>query len=141
MLAEIINIYDHIIMENDMTFLNAIDNIYDRCRENLGIPQENLEFSCYIPIEVVGYEPLCRFVIQKKDKKAKLLLLEGKQRVYISDLHILNTILDMENDDVEWFLQEFVKLYKGQEYQIKFKFDEQIFDGYGIDPYPHTKEL
>lgn len=123
-----------------MSFLNKIDDIYRTARETFSIQQENTEFSCFIPIESVGYESSCEFVI-KKQEKAKLLLVEGKQRVHISDLQVLHTILGMAQDDIEWFLQRFIELYLGKACQIQFRLAGELFDGTGIEYYPSKKEL
>lgn len=123
-----------------MNFLNKIDDKYRTVRETFGIQHENTEFSCFIPVETVGYESSCGFYV-KKQEKAKLLLVKGKQRVYISDLQILHTILGMKKDDIDWFLQRFIALYMGKTCQIQFRLDGELFDGCGIENYPSKKEL
>ncbi|MGI6176246.1 MAG: hypothetical protein ACOYJC_08885 [Christensenellales bacterium] len=123
-----------------MYFLNKIDTIYKDSREKFNIPENNKIFSCFIPIEPVGCETSCAFMV-KKQEKSKLMLIEGGQRVHISDLQILNTILDMDKNDIEWFLQQFILLYKGKTRQMKFKIDGDLFSGFGIGSYPTKKIL
>lgn len=123
-----------------MTFLNRIDDIYRISRESFDIQKENTAFSCFIPVEPLDYETTSQFVI-KKQEKAKLLLISGKQRVYISDLQIINTILDMGDDDIEWFLKQFVALYAGVMRAVRFAINGETFDGYGMERYPGKKQI
>lgn len=123
-----------------MSFLNKIDDIYRTTREAFDIQEENTLFSCFIPVEPLDCETTSQFVI-KKQEKAKLLLVSGKQRVYISDLQIINTILDMDHDDIEWFLHQFVALYTGVMCAVRFAINGEAFNGCGIEHYPRKKQV
>jgi len=123
-----------------MSFLNKIDEIYRTTRESFDIQKENTLFSCFIPVEPLDCGTTSQFMI-KKQEKAKLLLISGKQRVYISDLQIINTILDMDKDDIEWFLKQFVALYRGIECEVRFAINGETFDGCGIEHYPGKKQV
>jgi hypothetical protein len=123
-----------------MNFLEEIDNIYKKEREINDIPQSNGDFSCFIPIEAIDYKTSCEFLI-KKQEKAKLLFLVGKQRVYLSDLQIIRTILRMGKEDINWFLQQFISLYKGNYSKIQFKILEKTYEGFGIINYSEEKGL
>jgi hypothetical protein len=123
-----------------MNFLEKIDEIHRAERESFSIPENNTTYSSFIPVERVGFKSLCRFMI-KKQEKAKLLLVDGKQRVYISDLNIIETILGMEKYDIKWFMQGFIALYMERSCKIQFEIDGEVFSGCGIENYPNKKEL
>lgn len=123
-----------------MNFLKKIDYLYDNEKKKYNISDNDKSFSLFIPLEHITYRTTCSFVI-KKQQKAKLLLVEGQQRVYLSDLQIINTILSMPKNDVKWFLKQLALLYSGTEEKIKFKIDEDLFEGIGISKYPYNKKL
>lgn len=123
-----------------MNFLEKIDIIYEEERNKYNISKENTVFSSFIPIEPIGYNTTCGFIIKKQDK-SKLLLRDGKQFTFFSDLQVMNTICNMGKEDVEWFLQRFIKLYIGQSSQVQFRLNGEVFNGCGIEKYPEKKEL
>ena len=123
-----------------MNFLEKIDIIYEEERNKYNISKENTVFSSFIPIEPIGYNTTCGFIIKKQDK-SKLLLRDGKQFTFFSDLQVMNTICNMGKEDVEWFLQRFIKLYIGQSSQVQFRLNGEVFNGCGIEKYPENEEI
>lgn len=123
-----------------MNFLEEIDRIYNKERKDNDIPQNNKNFSCFIPIEEVNYNSSCKFLI-KRQEKAKLLFIVGKQRVYLSDIQIIKTILGMEKYDINWFLYQFVLLYNGDYNEIQFIISGKKYEGFGLTNYIGKKEL
>jgi len=123
-----------------MNLLECIDAINNEVRLENKIPQENTRFSCFIPIEVVNHRSSCNFLI-KKQEKAKLLFIVGRQRIHLSDLQIIDTILSMDTDIINWFIKNFVSLYCNDLYKVQFKIDGNIYDGCGIRRFPKKKDL
>lgn len=121
-------------------FLEKIDDVYNVAREAFAVPAENKTFSCFIPVVPIDCRTTKKFVI-KKQEKAKLLLIEGKQRVYISDLQVINTILSTDISTVRWFIQQFVALYRGNMHPVLFEIDGNNFEGSGMVCYDGTKEI
>ncbi|MDY3596894.1 hypothetical protein [Anaerotignum sp.] len=116
-----------------MFFLNKIDDIYKKSCELYGI--KNDLFSCFIPIIPLNCKTTCDFLI-KKQEKAKIMLLSGTQRVYISDLQIINTILEFDAKIREWFITQLVILYTKPKYNVQFMIENEKYEGSGIDCYP-----
>lgn len=123
-----------------MLFLQEIDKIYEDTRRKYDIPARNVDFSAFIPIRITIEGRDFSFLI-RKGKKAKLLILSGKQQVYLSDVQIMNTILSMEPTDVEWFLGQFVDLYQGRGTEISLHFNRKKYTYTGIHAYPNEKKL
>ena len=114
-----------------MDFLQKIDEIHNNnCMEH-GITSPT-NFISYIPLNPIDPVCNCNFLI-KKSQLSKFMLAIGNQRVYLSDLDIIRCILALDKKIIKWFLSEFVSLFKNQEKKIKFKIDEEIFEGYGIN--------
>jgi len=123
-----------------MNLLECIDAISDKTHLEYNIPQNNKKFTSFIPIEAVNHTSSCNFLIKKQDK-AKLLFIVGRQRIYLSDLQIINTILSMDNDTISWFIKNFASLYDNNLYKVQFKIDGDIYDGCGIERFPKKKNL
>ena len=121
-------------------FLEAIDQLHSESRKSYRIPAKNKNFSCYIPIEIQAGGESFHFEIWKREK-AKLLLLVGKQKVYLSDAMIISTILEMEDGDIKWFLNQFISLYSGKGAPFRLIIDDQPYSGKGIETYPQKKKL
>lgn len=123
-----------------MEFLQAIDAIYSERRQEYNVPDDNKDFSCHIPVEVRKGTYSFLFEVRKREK-AKLFLLLGKQKVYLSDIQIINIILAMGKDDIDWFLSQFILLYleKGAPFQIAL--DGKLYDCKGIELYPGDKSF
>lgn len=114
-------------------FLTKIDDIYKRYCDKYKI--ENDFFSYFIPIKPLNCSNItCDFFI-KKQENSKMMLLSGSQRVYISDLQIINTILGFDTKIIEWFITQLVILYTNPKYKVKFMIENEEFEGYGISYY------
>lgn len=83
-----------------MSFLKRIDKLHKENRSVYGIETSNNDFSSFINVEPVDISLTQKFIIRKQEK-AKLLLVSGKQRVYLSDNDIISTILDMEKNCID----------------------------------------
>ena len=123
-----------------MWFLSHIDSIYQEEREKYAIPSNNFTFRTYIPIEFTASNGSVSFLIQKA-VLSKLLIVDGAQRVYLSDNDIMNTILKMENSDIEWFLNQFIKLYNAPSSQFEFLIKDKKYFYPGIENYPSTASI
>lgn len=123
-----------------MNFLNKIDLLYNDVRIKYDVPDENTSFGCFIPVIAKDFSPSCEFII-KKQEKSKLLICVGKQRIYLSDQSIIKTILEMNNNDIDWFLKQFVLLYRGVSADVRFEIDSMEFKGYGIEYYYPSKKI
>lgn len=120
-----------------MSFLKRIDELYDENRNTYGIRLSDFDFSTYICVEPVGVSLTKKFIIRKQ-KKSKILIMSGNQRVYLADNHIISTILNMDKIYVNWFLNELIKLYNNKYESFKFKIEGEEFEGKGISYYPKT---
>lgn len=124
-----------------MEFLKKLDHIYAEALKTYGIQNNLSSFSCFIPISPIQCKTTCQFLLKKQDK-TKLLLISGKQRIYISDIQIINIILAMDFSMVEWFLQQFISLYCEENKQIiRFSINDETFEGHGIRCYPQQKRI
>lgn len=90
-----------------MPFLQKIDELYGKIRQEYSPTSVGDDFNVFFPIEISDGKNKSSFSI-RKGKKAKLLVISGKQRVYLSDYQIINTILSMDREDVQWYLKQFV---------------------------------
>ena len=123
-----------------MLFLEKIDEHHNLCRESMSIPTENRDFCSFIPISISDKSKSKSFLIMKSNR-AKLLLIDGKQKIYLSDWDIMRTILDMEEADIEWFLRQFSRLYQGEGTDIQLDIFGEQYSGKGIETYPYDKKL
>lgn len=123
-----------------MSFLNKIDTIHQNCQ--VGFYDEELSetFSSFIDVEPLGIALTKKFVI-KKQEKAKLLIVSGKQRVYLSDYRILSTILQLDQSYIDWFIQAFINLYNNNYETFKFMVADETYEGIGISYYSMPKEI
>lgn len=124
-----------------MMFLEYIDNLYREECKRFEIPlKPKVPFKCFVPVEPQNWEVGSSFLILKQEK-SKLFILDGKQRVYLSDIQIVDTILSMDKEDQGWFLTQFVKIYKGEFVPFFFKIQSEPFKGKGMCRYPQKKSL
>ncbi|MDR3599517.1 MAG: hypothetical protein P4L49_03395 [Desulfosporosinus sp.] len=124
-----------------MMFLEYIDELYRKECKEFGIPlKPKVPFKCFIPVEPQNWEAVSNFLILKQEK-SKLFILDGKQRAYLSDIQIVDTILSMDKEDQRWFLAQFVKIYKGEFVPFSFKIQSETFEGKGMCRYPQKKSL
>ena len=123
-----------------MPFLQKIDELYGKIRQEYSPTSVGDDFNVFFPIEISDGKNKSSFSI-RKGKKAKLLVISGKQRVYLSDYQIINTILSMDREDVQWYLKQFVLLYTGKGHQIVFSLDATDYTYLGIPAFPTDKSL
>lgn len=123
-----------------MSFLKRIDKLHKENRSVYGIESSNNDFSSFINVEPVDISLTPKFIIRKQEK-AKLLLVSGKQRVYLSDNDIISTILDMEKNCIDWFLNSFIKLYNDEFEVFNFKLEDKLYKGIGISYYQSQCEI
>ena len=123
-----------------MEFLQAIDAIYSERRQEYNVPDNNKDFSCHIPVEVRKGTYSFLFEVRKREK-AKLFLLLGKQKLYLSDIQIINIILAMGKDDIDWFLSQFILLYLESGAPFQLVLDDEIYEFHGIEIYPEEKTI
>ena len=121
-----------------MDFLKIIDDIY--AQERAHISEADDSFCCFIQIDPIDQNTTLKYLIKKREK-AMLLIVDGKQRVHMSDLQIINCICNMCETDRDWFLRQFIRLYEGHSNKIKFKISGTECDGCGIMKYPKIKSL
>lgn len=127
-----------------MYFLEKIDDIYNTFRTENSIPIENKNFYIEIPILISqhGHSSCCRHsYIIRKSQKAKLLICQDGQRIYLSDYDIINTILSMDSATIDWFLTQFISLFSGCSYPVELSFDGITFVCHGIDIFPNGKNF
>lgn len=123
-----------------MSFLAHLDLIHENDRKKFSIPQNNYTFRTYIPIKFHSQTGTVSFLIQKA-ALSKLLIIDGAQRVYLSDNDIINTILCMDDVDVRWFLDQLVQLYQGKGSSFEFTIEGRNYTYQGIENYPSAKNI
>ena len=124
-----------------MNFLEKIDSIYNIEREKYRVPHDNRDFSAFIPIDITDSDKTYRYVISKGDK-AKLQFVDGNQYVYLSDIQIIETILQIGDQAVlEWFVHQFISLYRGFGMPVYFLIGDVKYMGYGIQSFPNERRL
>lgn len=123
-----------------MPFLTKIDELHKKTRQQLSVPASNKKFCTYIPIEISNGKYRFSYMI-RKEEKSKILAISGLQRVYLSDYHVLSTILSMDATDIEWFLEQFVSLYRGKGSPINLLLAGSEFSYTGIPAFPRPQEL
>lgn len=122
-----------------MEFLELLDQLHKAVAEENSVSAKDRNFRSYHAIGFDGDSPSDRFIIQKNLIKAKLLIVDGKQKVYLSDDQIVETILEMPASKITWFLMQMVNLYNGTGSSFIFSIAEQHFNFVGI-PYLPSKE-
>lgn len=120
--------------------MQKIDELFKSACLQYDVPSKSDDFHIYIPIEISDDSHSVRFVI-RKGKKSKILILSGKQTVYLTDHQIICTILAMDDEVIAWFLKRFVSLYAGSGAEIKFALEGSEFLYTGIPPYPEEKRI
>lgn len=123
-----------------MYFLTHIDSIYQQDRTKYNIPKSNRTFRSYIPIVFSSQTGTVSFLIQKATL-SKLLIIDGTQRVYLSDNDIIHTILGMDDTDIRWFLDQFVELYQEKGSSFEFTIEGKNYSYRGIENYPSAKNI
>lgn len=123
-----------------MSFLSHIDLIHQNNRVKYNIPETNRTFRSYIPITFPAQSSSVCFLIQKATL-SKLLILDGAQRVYLSDNNIISTIMHMEESDIRWFVDQLIRLYQAKGTPFEFIIDGQQYSFQGIENYHSSKVI
>lgn len=123
-----------------MLLLQKIDALFEQSRLQYSVLPKKDSFHTYIPIEILDSTNKFQFLL-RKGSKAKILLLSGKQTVYLTDYQIIKTILSMEKKEIEWFLRQFISLYTDNGSQVKFILDEAVYTYLGIPSYPEERSI
>ena len=123
-----------------MSFLKKIDELHEENKNTFRIKSSNNDFSSFFCVEPVGTSLTKKFLVRKQ-KKSKLLIVSGEQRVYLADYDIVSTILSMNKTYLNWFLDEFVKLYNGDYKPFKFRVINEEFEGVGINYFPKPHKI
>lgn len=130
---------NHIIKElTIVNLLKKIDCIHEIEKSSFEASSDN--FCCFIPIHSCECDFSCNFLIKKKEK-AKLLIVSGKQRVYLSDSQIIKTICAMKQDIVKWFVGEFYQIYKGKYAESTISIGSDQFKINGMNFYDKNVEI
>lgn len=114
-----------------MLFLEHLDRIHKKNIKESAVAEDNREFKSIIPVQIEYDDHTFDFEI-RKSKKSKLFLIDGRQRVYLSDADIIKTILEMTEHDVKWYLTQFIHLYKAKKRTMNIIIDEKCYPVQGI---------
>ena len=123
-----------------MSFLTKIDELHDESKIIYGLKATNSDFSSFIDVEPIDISLTKKFIIRKQNK-SRLLIVSGKQRVYLSDYRIISTILHMDKLYINWFLNELIDLYNDKYKSFKFSIENEEFYGLGMSYYPNPYNL
>lgn len=123
-----------------MDFLDYIDKQHTENRLQYKEDEVSKTFSTFLPVQANDFRSSCGYLIKKQDK-AKLILLCGKQRVYFSDVDIIKTIISLPSEIANWFLKQFIKVYQNKYTEFSFEINNTSFVGYGIPKYPNQKNI
>lgn len=118
-----------------MSFLNFIDKIYEDEKQQYNSDILESDFSSFIEIKTEDIILNRTFVI-KKQEKTKLLLVDGKQKVYLSDENIISLIKNQSESVSNWFLNSFLRYLIGKGRDISFVVNGRTFTSRGIEYYP-----
>ena len=94
-------------------FLDAIDQYHQQSRYDNEIPETNIVFQSEIPVILSAKHKSFNFIIRKRDK-SKMYIVSDKQRVFLTDKDIIDTICKMKKDYIIWFLRHFIRVYNGE---------------------------
>ena len=124
-----------------MEFLQQLDSLHKKCMRENHVDSKNRDFRSYHKISFNAESTSGRFLIQKNRIKAKLLLVDGAQKVYLSDSQIIETILSLGSEDIQWFVTQLALLYKGIGADFQFSIDGESYVFTGMLPYTEKKEI
>ena len=113
-------------------FLDAIDQYHQQSRYDNKIPETNIVFQSEIPVTLSAKHKSFNYLIRKSDK-SKLYIVSDKQRVFLTDADIINTICKMEKDDIIWFLKGFRSMYNGETDSVTMNLLDKQYVLEGID--------
>ncbi len=124
-----------------MEFLEQVDILHRNYMDANRITSNKRDFRSYHLISFDAESMPNRFLIQKNMTKTKLLLIDGAQRVYLSDSQIIETILSLDLEDIQWFITQLVSLYKGHGSTFWFTIGGKSYVFSGMMPYAGRKEI
>ncbi len=124
-----------------MDFLHQLDSLHRKCMRENNVTPKNRDFRSYHEISFDTESMSDRFLIQKNMTKAKLLLVDGEQKVYLSDSQIIETILSLGITDIQWFVTQLCLLYSGKGSYFGFTIGGEKYNFTGISSYPGKKEI
>ena len=123
-----------------MNFLEYIDSLYSEELKKFDVDLGREEFNSFIPIEPLNYSTKNMFMIRKQIH-SKLFIVVGKQRIYLSDLHIVKTILSLDTKDITWVFKQLCNLYINDNNAHSFRINGNEFYGSGIEYFSDDKEI
>lgn len=125
-------------------FLVKLDELFDKQFEeekvnrNIDVERRNyVAYFCYKP-DITTQNT---FMIKKSDKKAKLFICSGLQRVYLSDADILKVIAKLEREDQIVIFKALLDLYQCNTDDIVFDIQGEKYPGWGINLELFNKDI
>ena len=118
-----------------MSFLTKLDILYLEQKRDLKDSEIDYNFKCFIPIQPIGYSSKNKFFV-KKSRKASLIINVGEQRIYFSDIDVVNTILDLPLEVRSDILKKFIEMYSANKaVNTKIRIGTKQYDGFGLPYY------
>ncbi len=114
------------------TFLDFMDELYKQERAINKIQQYNDEYRHYEKIIPLDFFTENSFNCLKV-KKTKILFCPSNVKVYLSDADIIKNIINFDNISIiNYFLYQFINLYKGENCDFAYRIRDHKFIGKGI---------
>ena len=118
-----------------MNFLTKLDILYEQSKREFKKYEIDYNFKCFIPIQPIGYSSKNKFFV-KKSKKASLIINVGEQRIYFSDIDVVNTILELPLDVRNDLFKKLVEMYStNRAVNTKIRIGTNQYDGFGLPYY------
>ena len=115
------------------SFLDYLDEQYDHERVVNKIQKDNEEYRYYEELTPLDFKTENTFICLKV-KKTKIIFCQSNVKVYLSDADIIKNIVNFDDKSlVNFFLDGFVKLYKGENRIFNFRIKDKKFEGRGIE--------
>ena len=132
-----------------MPFYETIKKYYQDCRSKYNIADDNKFFSCHTLLTIRDKKHDFIFELRTseivKENNKKLILPVGlrvdKQRIYLNDSQIINTILKMEDEEINWFLEHFSLLLNGKGEPLYLTVLDKEYLYRGLSIYQKEKNL
>lgn len=122
-----------------VNFLQFLDVEYENDKKKNNVPTENKEYRYYEEIIPINFFRAQKFQCLKINKKSKILICFNNLKVYLSDVDILKIILKMEEEQINWFIDNFIKVYNESYEEFEFIIGKEKFKGIGL-PYQNTEK-
>lgn len=118
-----------------MNFLTKLDILHEQRKREFKNNEIDYNFKCFIPIQPIGYSSKNKFLV-KKSRKASLIINVGEQRIYFSDIDVVNTILELPLDVRNDLLKKLVEMYStNRAVNTKIRIGTNQYDGFGLPYY------